>query len=173
MDVFVDLLMIILPSSIVFLAVFFTLRAYLNNDLKKKEVDLRADNHKIITPLKLQAFERLSLFLERINPESLISRVYVSTMTVDRFHQALLATVRAEFEHNLSQQIYISEKTWQAVKNSKESVVQIINTAASTLDNDAQGIELSKKIVDTLVALNNSPTGAALKMIKFEVNTLM
>jgi len=171
MELFFDILKITLPAGIVFATAYFVLKTFLGNDLKKREVELKVENQKMITPVRLQAYERLILLIERTHPEQLITRVYSSTMNVERFQQALLTTVRAEFEHNMSQQIYVSEKTWLAIKNSKESVVQIINTMASNLKPDAPAIELSKGIVDALVTLNNSPTGAALKMIKMEVQT--
>lgn len=171
MELFFDILKITIPAGIVFATAYFILKAYLSSNLKQREVELKVENQKMVTPVRLQAYERLILLVERTHPEQLITRVYSPSMNVERFQQALLATVRAEYEHNMSQQIYISDKTWQAIKNSKESIVQIINTMASNLKPDAPAIELSKAIVNALVTLDNSPTAAALKMIKLEVQT--
>ncbi len=94
---------------------------------------------KTITPIKLQAYERIVLFLERISTESLIMRTVKPGMTAQQLHSALIANIRSEYEHNLSQQIYMSNEAWEMVKNAKGTVIRIINNIATKLPPTATG----------------------------------
>ena len=109
------------------------------------------------------------LFLERISPESLLVRVNQPGLSVQKFQSALLASIRSEWEHNLSQQIYISPKAWGLVKNAKDNVVKLINTNSEKLEDKQPAILLSKSILDSLVELENHPTARAIDFLKKEV----
>ena len=89
--------------------------------------------NEVVTTLKLQACERLILFLERITLNSLILRVLTSDMKVAHAQSAMIRTVRAEFEYNQSQQLYVSAATWEKIRNAKEETIRLINAATSTL----------------------------------------
>ncbi|MFA6885181.1 MAG: hypothetical protein WCQ55_08770, partial [Paludibacteraceae bacterium] len=109
------------------------------------------------------------LFLERINPESLILRVQLPGMKVQDLHMALLATIRDEFEHNVSQQIYISPELWLVIRNAKESLVQFINTYSAKVPDDLPAIELAKVLIESYNGIENSPIDIALGVLKAEV----
>ncbi len=80
----------------------------IRNDQDKRRQEVTLQSTRIVTPIKLQAYERIILFLERISMESLLVRVSSPEITASQLQTSLLATVRSEFEHNLSQQIYMS-----------------------------------------------------------------
>ncbi len=90
-------------------------------------------------------------------------------MTVTDLHLALLANIREEFEHNVSQQIYISPELWVFIKNAKESLVQFINSCSSKIPDDLPAIELAKVILEGYGSIENSPTEVALEFLKKEV----
>ena len=122
-----ELLKIIIPAGAVFAAAYFLVKRFLDNDQKRREFELKKATLGTITPLKIQAYERIVIFLERINPNSLVIRVNKNGMNSRQLHNELITAVKTEFEHNLSQQIYVSHGAWELVKNAKEEVVQLIN----------------------------------------------
>jgi hypothetical protein len=119
----------------------------------------------------LQAYERVVLLLERISPESLIMRTQKSSMSSKQFQSLLISSIRAEFEHNLSQQIYISQNSWEAVKNAKESIIKLINVAAARLKPEATSAELGKTILEMYVSIEIQPVTSAIKIVKDEISS--
>jgi len=126
----------------------------------------------MILPLRLQAYERLVLFLERIHPANLLLRISDPGMTALQLQSSLVRTIREEFEYNLSQQLYISGNSWELVKNAKEETIALINQADSGLQEDAPGADLVKKILDIVVAKGKLPVENALDGIKRELQGL-
>lgn len=119
---------------------------------------------KMIVPLKIQACERLLLFLERSQLPVLVKRVFVPGVTKDAFHIALLQQVEEEFEHNMAQQLYVSNETWGAVQHAKEELVSQINT---TFDQVESGTEVAL-VAQALVALPNPFVEKAIAQVKKE-----
>ena len=105
MVAFTDILKITIPALIVFFMAWVLLRNMLKNDQDKRRQELLLQNSRTVTPIKLQAYERIVLFLERISLESLLVRVSTPEMSAQQLHSAMLNAKRSEFEHNLSQQI--------------------------------------------------------------------
>lgn len=171
-----DLLFAILPALVVFATAFFAIRQFLARDLVQRQTerlsDLKKDDRKHTLPLRLQAYERLTLFLERISPGGLVMRVHKSNMTSRTLHLELLATIREEFEHNVTQQIYVSEKAWQQVRMAKEETTRIINIAMEQTGEGRSGSDLSQHIFETASRLTHLPTQLALLSLKEEVRKL-
>ncbi len=167
---FFEILKYTLPSVIVFLTVYFLFKLQLQSEEKRKILQLKQDSKNIITPLRLQAYERVILYLERINPSNLVVRMNNPGLNVTQFQMLLLSTVRSEFDHNLSQQLYISSFGWNALKNAKEEVVKLVNLAVAKLEPNAPSTELSSKIFEMMVETQNNPTDKALEVIKKEIS---
>ena len=149
---------------------------FFNRKLKLKELEfrmkarteMRMANAKMTTPLKIQACERLVLFLERSQLPVLVKRTFVPGMAKDTFHIALLQNVEDEFEHNMAQQLYVSDATWDAVKRSKEELVGQINT---TFEKAAEDTDVAI-IAQALVALPNPFVEQAVAELKKEYNEI-
>lgn len=171
MDI-LEILKYVLPAFIVFLTVWVIIHKYFANAEKMRRVDIMTENRRMITPLRLQAYERVIMFLERISPESLVMRVNQPGLTARQFQSELLSSIRAEFEHNLSQQLYISPEGWEMVKNARGISIQLINKAADQVKPDAPAVNLSSKILDMIMAAEKVPTGAAIDFLKKEVQSL-
>lgn len=124
-------------------------------------------------PLQLQAYERIVLFVERITPQNLITRVYQQGLTVSDMQIGLIQTIKAEFEHNISQQIYVSAEAWEAVKTVKEQVTSIVIQVASKLPADAPGMTLNKGILEIFLQAGESPADIAARIINAEAKKLM
>lgn len=117
-----------------------TIRAQLESGRKQ-------ENDKRMLGLKLQAYERAALFLERINPVNIIPRLLKAGLKSSQLEKLLVDSIREEYEHNMSQQLYISDTSWDQVKLAKESIIKLINTSATTVDNNAPGTDLAKEML--------------------------
>lgn len=166
---FWEILKIVLPALIVFITAYFLFRDMLENDQRRREFEFRVLHNKEITPVKLQAYERLTLFLERISPSSMLVRHAPHDLTVSEYHQVLLSTVRQEYEHNISQQIYVSPVLWETIRGAKEKLITVINQSAEELDQKSAGIELSRKIFNNYLEEDPAPIAVALSDLKKEV----
>ena len=133
------------------------------------KMELRVQALKIIMPLKVQAYERFLLYLERVQLPQLVQRVYVPGMEKGLFHLQLLQNVREEFEHNLAQQLYVSNTTWNAVVNAKEELVNQINSTFEQLK-DEEDVSI---IAQSLVALPNPMVDQAVTVLKHDFERLL
>jgi hypothetical protein len=168
MDQFIELLKLILPALIVFLTTYYLVKNFLSNESQKKAIDLKLNNQSIISPIRLQAYERVVLFLERINPSSMVMRLN-KTGNASNFQGELLKTIRSEFEHNLSQQIYMSNKAWELTVRAKEETIKIINTAATRVEGDVSAMEFAQAVIAVTSQLSELPSKAAVDFIKKEI----
>lgn len=169
MEDFLELLKYTVPALVVFISCFLILKKFMDNEYRKQMLELRKSNQNYTTPLRLQAYERMVLFLERVSLNNLVSRVSKPGISSRQLQSDLIFTIRTEFEHNLTQQIYVSSSAWETVKLAKEEIIKVINIAATQVNDDAKGVELSQKIFELLIKLETSPTNIAIATLKKEV----
>lgn len=172
MSEILEILKYTLPAIIVLIASWLAIKQLLKNDQDKRKYEIVLKNQEMIMPVRLQAYERLTLLLERITPEAMIMRLSKPDMKAKHLHSELLNTIRSEFDHNVSQQVYISHQTWEIIKNSRTNIVKLINTTASRIKPDSPAIELGKAILEDWVQLEKSPINIALDMLKKELKLL-
>jgi hypothetical protein len=164
-----DILKIVLPALLVLLTAWIMLRNLLRNEQEKRRQELILQNTKTITPIKLHAYERMVLFLERISLESMLVRVSSPEMSASQLHSALLTTIRSEFEHNLSQQIYMSSQAWEVIRNARSNMIKIINTEFEKVPGEAVAMALSKRLLEQVMEMDKEPTKVAIEYLKAEV----
>jgi hypothetical protein len=123
--------------------------------------------------LRLQAYERLTLFADRVSLKSLVTRTSFSTMSVVDFQLTLLETIRTEYEYNVSQQIYVSNDMWRAIANLKDQNIYIINQIAATLPSQAAAVELSKRILEYASNKNAELNTIVAEALQIEAKELM
>ena len=168
----VDILFYLAPSLLVFITAYMLIKSFIDKEHKIKLIETKILMQKELLPLRLQAYERLALFLERISPNVMLVNQHEPGLSVSEFQQKLLETLRNEFEHNFSQQIYVSESAWNSTRRAKEEIARLINNSASTLDKEAPAYQLSKKMFDSMLENEDFPTHRALVMVKAEVAQL-
>lgn len=169
METLSEILKITVPALIVFFTAWVLLRNLMKNDQDKRKQELILQNKRLITPIMLQAYERIILFLERISLESLLVRVSTSGMSAAQLHSELISAVRSEYEHNLSQQIYMSAQAWEVVRNARSNMIKIINNEAGKMNDKATAMDLSKALLEKIMELEKEPTRAAIEFIKSEI----
>ena len=169
---FLEILKYILPSLIVLAVVYIFLNKYYSDKRAKEAEELKKSSQEFILPVRLQAYERLMLFLERLNPNSLILRVSNPQFTPYQFQALLVQTIREEFDHNVAQQLYISDQGWNTIKNAKEEVIRLINSSIVDLDEFSTTNDYAKIIITKWMEIEKDPIRAAQVMLKEEVKTL-
>ena len=143
---------------------------------QKKFAQLEGDNTKKAEGLRIQiaAYERLALFAERIKLGSLVNRMYDSTLSARQMQQVLLNNIRQEYEHNITQQLYIKPELWEAITKMKDQNAYIINQLAALAPGNATALDLNKKILDfNLGNPDATMNKLVLDALQFEVRNLI
>jgi hypothetical protein len=169
MEVVIEFGKILIPASIVLYGAYLLVRAFLQKEIELKRLDVRGRSIETVLPNRLQAYERMTLFLERISPQNLLVRLNAPGMPAREFHQLLLSEIRNEYNHNASQQVYMSEEVWNLIKNAKEDLIVSINDASSEMPVEATSLDLSKKIFEKSVTKSVDPMAHALSELKKEI----
>jgi regulator of sigma D len=123
--------------------------------------------------MRLQAYERLILLLERISPDALLLKLKNQSLTNTDLHLAILQQIRLEYEHNISQQLYVSDAIWSRVKETKEQIAMFINDIAKHTNPDSASIDLTKQILDKLMEEEKSLVSDTIQAIKAEARKIM
>ena len=164
-------------QNIIFGAIFmfFIAIAWLLAEFKgmKDEIKERLGINNETLKLKLQAFERLTVFADRSSLKNLVSRTSSSGSTVVDLQLALLDTIRTEYEYNVSQQIYVSPEMWKAIGNLKDQNIFIINQIAATLPPQSNAIELSKRILEYVATTNAELSTVVLSALQIEAKRVL
>jgi len=168
MDALIDFGKILIPASLVLYAAYLLVRSFLAKEIELKKLEIRSRSIETVLPLRLQAYERMCLFLERISPQNLLVRLNPGSMASRDFHQVLLNEIRNEYNHNVSQQVFMSENSWELIRNAKEDLVVTINDAASEMTPESSSLDLSKKIFEKVIN-RPDPIAHALVEIKREI----
>ena len=169
MDAFIELVKILVPASIVLYGAYLLVRMFIQKEINLKKLEVRGKTIETLLTNRLQAYERMALFLERISPQNLLVRLSTSGMTSKEFHQLLLSEIRNEYNHNVAQQVYITEDVWNLIKNAKEDLILSINDAAGEMSMESTSLDLSRKIFEKSINKQVDPIAHALTELKKEI----
>ena len=153
---------------------YLLVKRYFDNEQKERllqmKIDERRETLKVVTPIRLQAYERMALFLERISPDSLVLRCYQPGMDLKLLQGVMTKNIRDEWEHNLSQQVYLAPGTWARIREAKDEMVNLVNSSAVTLTDTDDPTRLAVSIFAS--AAKHLPTDKALEELHKEINEL-
>ena len=153
---------------------YLLVKRYFDNQQKERllqmKIDERRETLKAVTPIRLQAYERMALFLERISPDSLVLRCYQPGMDLKLLQGVMTKNIRDEWEHNLSQQVYLTAESWARIRAAKDEMVNLVNSSAVTLTDTDDPTRLAATIFAS--AAQQRPTDSALEALKKEINEL-
>ena len=169
-----EILKYTIPAIVVLIASAIIVNKFLVNETQRKRLSIFQENMDTTLRLRLQAYERLALYMERIHPRVLIPRLYETGMTVRDLQTAITMTINSEFEHNLSQQIYVSAQIWKTVQGVKEQELAMVNQIASQLNPENSAKELHQRMIDFIISNENSiPVEVALEVINNEAKLVL
>ncbi len=159
----------LIPSLVTGGIAFYFFKMHTNNEEGRRRYLLHKDTQQNTLPIRLQAYERMALFLERISLPSLMVRVAPQSADKNAYESLLVKSIENEFDHNLSQQIYLSDDCWNVIKAAKSATVQIIRKAAMSESDSADKL---REDVLTQSMDKQSPSATALAFVKREISTL-
>ncbi|MEK0420942.1 MAG: hypothetical protein EBV15_06740 [Bacteroidetes bacterium] len=171
-QVFIEIIKFILPAIMVFFTAYFVLKNQGDSQLSRLRLEVLKQNQNVLTPIKLQAYERMTLFLERISPIQLLQTHNQQDMSGKALKHILLTTIQNEYNYNLSQQIYMSSQAWNLIKVVKEQVIKLIQEASAGMPEQATSNDLSGMIVEYLKNHGEQPTDKAIQFIKAEIELM-
>ncbi len=153
---------------------YLLVKRYFDNQQKERllqmKIDERRETLKVVTPIRLQAYERMALFLERISPDSLVLRCYQPGMDLKLLQGVMTKNIRDEWEHNLSQQVYLDPAVWARIREAKDEMINLVNSSAVTLTDTDDPTRLAASIFAS--AAQHLPTDKALEELHREINEL-
>ncbi|UII29268.1 hypothetical protein LVD15_12820 [Fulvivirga maritima] len=169
MELVIEFAKLLIPAAIVLYAMYLVVKSFLDKELTKQSMEIRGKSIETVLPNRLHAYERVCLFLERITLNSLILRLNNGKYTAREFQQIMINEIREEYNHNVSQQLYMSDEVWEMVKNAKEGLITMINEAMSELKPEANNLDLAKQLFEKSVSQNDDKIQAALLALKNEI----
>lgn len=166
----INLLMYTIPAIITGLIAYYFFKEHTKNEDGRRRFLLHKDMQVNTMPLRLQAYERMALFLERITPSKLLIRVAPNSANKEDYESLLIQSIEQEFEHNLSQQIYLTDDCWNIITASKNATMQLIRKAALLEKTDTAN--KLREVILTEMMEKRAPSDAALSFIKQEVGEM-
>lgn len=161
---------ILLPSIATMVFALVLIYLFITQENRRRQHEIRVKESTELLRLRMQAYERLILLLERLTPESLVLREQRHSMTSIQFQSHLLKMIRHEFDHNLAMQLYVSPNTWDKVKAAREGLIRLINTTASNIKPEAPALELGRFLIENMGGDLNLYFNDAIATIKKEMN---
>ena len=166
-----EILAYTLPSLITGGLAYYLFNLYFKDQQNTRRWLLQKENQKDALPLRLQAYERMALFLERINPSKILIRVTPNSQNKNDYENLLIYSIEQEFEHNLTQQIYITDACWTIILTAKNTIIQNIRKT-----NMSEKIDSADKLRETILRDlldSESPSNVALNYLKKEVSQIL
>ncbi|MBT6236188.1 MAG: hypothetical protein HOI49_08915 [Bacteroidetes bacterium] len=159
----------LVAAGIVFGVTYYLMDKMFAEQHKTRLLELKKAQLAEITPVKLQAYERLTLFLDRISADNIVIRITKPNQTAQQLRQGLIQTISSEYNHNISQQIYVSNDAWNMIKAVKEQMIAIIEDSYKNSEADTSGPDLGKAILTRMMAENTMPNQRAIELLKKEI----
>jgi hypothetical protein len=168
-ELIAEILKYSIPAVLVLLAVKFVLDSQTKKEGRQQGMELRGEVLKHQLPMRLNAYERAILYLERIKPDSLLGRTGINGKTAGELAQQMLHEIKEEYEHNVTQQLYISNTGWMALLRARTETAGAIQDSMKELKPDAPGMELARKMVSKISEMEENPVQAAIIVLKTDI----
>jgi hypothetical protein len=172
-EVILEILKFTIPALAVCLVTYIILSKQADKEERLRILDIKSKTGSEMLPLKMQAYERITLLLHRIAPETMIPRTQQVGLNVGQLKKILVNTVKSEYEHNITQQVYVSSTVWKATLTYVNDLINVINVQAEALNDESAGYELSKAVLQYYVDHPDTINSQrVLEVVKQEVKTL-
>ncbi|GAB4255035.1 MAG: hypothetical protein Kow0027_21500 [Saprospiraceae bacterium] len=150
LEVILEIVKITVPALIVYFTAYHLLSKFLESKYHQKSLELKQDSKKQTLPMRMNAYERLALLCERISIPNLVLRLRGSSKTAQDLRMAMLMTIQQEFEYNLTQQVYVSQKLWEIIKTARDNTVNLVEELAKQVPPDAPSRDLAALLLKHL-----------------------
>ena len=157
---------IVIPAIIILFFAYYLFSRSFNEYLNLRfNAPNLAGNDQLLS-YRLQAHERMIVFIERINPSNLLIRLHQQGIGVLELQTLVIAEINSEYQHNITQQLYIEEETWNVIRKLKDDTIAMIGNGVTGLDPDATGVDLSRKVLQHMSTMKENPYDLTLSLIK-------
>ncbi|QIL40184.1 hypothetical protein G7074_13465 [Pedobacter sp. HDW13] len=171
-QILIDVVILFAGIFAALMAVYYILKGDIQRFFNLKAIELNKETRAHLLPLRLQAHERLIIFVDRINPANLLVRLHQQGIDLATLQAGILSEIRAEYQHNITQQLYVDPITWGVVRKLKDDTIGMITNAVQGLQAGSNGIELSKAILQHMATIDENPYDLTLELIKKDINQL-
>ena len=171
--IMIEILKYCIPALCVLLATWIVMHKFYKSEEEKRLWELKRLSQKEISPLRMRAYERLTLLLERTTPEHMLIDLNLAEMTPLQVQAHLIHTIRQESDHNLSQQIYVSDEVWGLIDNAKQQTVAFVNSIAQQMPAESSALDYAKTLITAYHNNGDTPNEIALQALKDEAKTLL
>jgi hypothetical protein len=151
---------------------FYLVKPYLDKSEKIQLLEFKKSIANQTLPLRLQAYERIILFMERINPDNMLVRLNAGNYTAAELHSIIISEVRNEYQHNITQQIYVTSRAWGVAKRVKEDTLNLVGAAVKSLPENTTGLELGRVILVQLGQMDNNPYEIGAEILRKDLEDL-
>lgn len=162
-----------IPALVVLAATWLVMHKLFNNEQEKRLWELKRLSQKEISPIRLRAYERLTLLLERTTPDRMLMEMSLQEMTIPQVQQQLLRTIRLEYDHNLSQQIYVSDEVWDKIIHARDEMGAFVTAMAAGMPEGSSTLDYAKTLITAYSTNGETPNSLALSALKEEAKTLL
>jgi len=171
---FYELLKLIIPQIGILVLVYMFLNNWLERDNISQSKKRKDEFNKLILPNQIYAFERMVLFMERISLISIIPRLNQPSLSAQEFQFLLTQEITNEYQHNLSQQLYIPNQTWTMVCLAKDQMIQEIIQTTQSLSNTATSKDLAVKLLsESAISKGKLSTSSVIEALKKDLYKLV
>jgi hypothetical protein len=153
-------------------AIYYVVKGDLQRFFNLKTTEINQVHSTALLPLRLQAHERLIIFIDRINPANLLVRLHQQGIGIKELQNLVINDVKSEFQHNIAQQLYINTTSWQVIRKLKDDTIAMINNAVLGLPETATGIDLSKKVLQHMATISENPYDLTIDHLKKDIQAL-
>ncbi|OJU74551.1 MAG: hypothetical protein BGO09_02860 [Bacteroidetes bacterium 47-18] len=172
-SIILEILKFTIPTVIVIIALHSVISKFLKSETQRRQFEVFKNGQDITLRLRLQAYERLALFLERLHLRSLMTRSYQTGMTVRDFQVAMIQNIQMEYDHNVSQQVYVNYKLWKTIQGVKEQTQMMVNEASSRLHPEDSAKALQKALTEMLISAESMPLDTAIEILHTEAKLVL
>lgn len=167
-----DILKIAIPGLIIYVTVDSLLRRHFQNEAGIRAAKAKEEQRGTLLPIQLQAYERLMLYLERVAPENLFPRLHEPGIPVGALHMQVIASIQQEFEHNLSQKLYVTEEAWKATLQAKDDMTAMYQAAFKKMPQTGGVADYIQETQNLMEEFGVHPTQLAALVLKDQLNGL-
>ena len=171
--IMIEILKYCLPALCVLLATWLVMHKFYKSEAEKRLWELKRLSQKEISPLRMRAYERLALLLERTTPEHMLVELNLGEMTILQVQQHLMRTIRVEYDHNLSQQVYVSDEVWQLILSARDQMVAFINSMAQQMPPESSALDYAKVLITAFASNGQTANGQAMQALRDEARSLL
>jgi len=171
-QILIDLLILSAGIFVALMAFYQFVKSDIQRFFDLKTSELNKESRASLLPLRLQAHERLIIFVERINPANLLVRLHQQGIGVKELQNLIINDVKSEFQHNISQQLYVNSTSWNVIRKLKDDTIAMINNVVQGLPETATGVDLSKKVLQHMATISENPYDLTVDHLKKDIQRL-